>query len=107
MSRHANVVAVLVLAAVTGCGEAPERAAQERAAQDHVPKRPLRVDTRKGTFRGVRMFDSEKRVRARLGAARCSSASPMQPLGEDYYDIGGPTHFVPPPARGGRFAGPD
>ena len=53
-----------------------------------------------GSFRGLRLRDSEGDVRARFGAAKCSDLSPAQPLGEDYYDIGGPTSYSIPHGKG-------
>jgi len=91
--------ALALLAVVAAaCGE-KRSVAVSQSEREHVPDRPLRVDARAGTFRGLRMRDSEADVRARFGPARCSSRSPAQPLGEDYYDIGGPTSFRAP--RGG------
>lgn len=94
----------LVLISATACGDAARSPATDkptvRLVRDHVPERALTVDTRAGSFRGLRLRNSEADVRARFGAAKCSDSSPAQPLGEDYYDIGGPTYFREPRGTG-------
>jgi hypothetical protein len=95
-----SLVLLVLVATVAGCGDAARPVPAAQPAPEHVPADPLPVDTRAGTFRGLAFRDSEAAVRKRFGKARCSTTAPMQPLGEDYYDIGGPTHFVPPRGKG-------
>jgi len=86
----------LLLIAASACGDAARAPATNEPARDHVPARALTIDTRAGSFRGLQLGDSEADVHERFGAASCSTTSRAQPLGEDYYDIGGPTYFHEP-----------
>ncbi len=65
---------------------------------DVSPEKPRVVDETRGSYRGVRLGDRPRRVRATLGEppARGGGA----PLGEDFYEIGGPTSSQPPPRIG-------
>ncbi len=72
----------LVTAAVTlvsGCGGGDE------------PTTPSRLDERGGTYRGVRLGDTEAEVRDRFGAP--GEGEGFFPLGESYAEIGGPPAF--------------
>ena len=88
-----------MLITTAACGDTA-RAPDARLVRDHVPEHALTVDTRAGSFHGLRLRDSEADVRARFGAAKCSNRSRGEPLGEDYYDIGGPTYFREPRGTG-------
>jgi hypothetical protein len=65
--------------AATGYG------AHEAAAER---ERPLVFDVRHGTFRGIQVGDHPSEMRRRLGRRRCGGT--VEPIGEDYFDVGGP-----------------
>jgi hypothetical protein len=62
------------------------------------PERPLLVDELDGSYRGVRLGSSPRRVRAILGDP--PSRGGGAPLGENFYETGGPTASAPPPRTG-------
>jgi len=62
------------------------------------PEPPRLVDELGGSYRGAHLGDSPRRIRALLGDP--SSRGGGAPLGEDLYEIGGPTSSQPPPRTG-------
>jgi len=68
-----------------------------RAPIDKHPANPLVVDWRKGRYEGIALRSTTTRVIERLGRPdRRGENEPSSPIGEDYYDIGGPTSFRSP-----------
>jgi len=78
--RLAASALLLTLAAV-GCGG-------EGAGAD--PSRQLRLDEGRGTFDGVRLGDSQRQVRQRLGSTPCADGVQVAPRGKSFNEIGGP-----------------
>lgn len=68
-----------------------------RAPVDKDPENPLIVDWRKGTYEGIALRSSTERLVAKLGQPQKRGTNESaEPIGEDYYDIGGPTSFRTP-----------
>ncbi|HEV2058533.1 MAG TPA: hypothetical protein VGR11_04190 [Solirubrobacteraceae bacterium] len=68
-----------------------------RAPVDKHPDNPLIVDWRKGTYEGIALRSSTERLVAKLGRPQKRGTNESaEPIGEDYYDIGGPTAFRTP-----------
>ena len=68
-----------------------------RPPVDKHPENPLTVDWRKGTYEGVALRSTSADLIARLGKPeKRGGDEPAEPIGEDYYDIGGPTSFGSP-----------
>ena len=71
----------------------------------------MTVDWREGRYDGIALRSSTAALIARLGPPeRRGSDEPAEPIGEDYYEIGGPTAFRSPPGGPGddetlRFEG--
>jgi hypothetical protein len=60
-------------------------------------------DEFKGTYRNVGLGSSTARVRRTFGKPHAySPGQPFVPLGDDWYDIGGPT-YIPAPPKSGRY----
>jgi hypothetical protein len=58
---------------------------------------PLIVDWRKGTYEGIALRSSTERLVDELGRPQKRGTNESaEPIGEDYYDIGGPTAFRTP-----------
>ncbi|HSI81518.1 MAG TPA: hypothetical protein VK919_12800 [Solirubrobacterales bacterium] len=71
-----------------------------RPARDVDPDDPLIVDWRKGSLGDVRFGDEIEDVWRAFGRSEPAGPNePVVPLGEDYYEIGGPTGFGAPPGR--------
>lgn len=85
------VVGCLVLALGVGALDAI------RAPVDEHPANPLVLDWRAGTYEGVALRARVSELIARLGPPeRRGPDEPSEPIGESYYDIGGPTSFGSP-----------
>lgn len=70
---------------------------------DKHPEDPLTVDWREGSYEGVALRSSVAVLIARIGRPeRRGSEEPAEPIGEDYYDIGGPTSFGSPGTGPGK-----
>ena len=68
-----------------------------RPPADEHPDSPLIVDWRKGTYEGIVLGSSSAALIARLGRPdKRGTDEPFEPIGQDYYDIGGPTSFRMP-----------
>jgi hypothetical protein len=93
---------IRVLAAVLAtCALAPAAFAafdELRPPVDDTPDDPLVLDPVRGTYRGIALGDRERALVRRVGRPeRRGSNEPAEPLGEDYYEVGGPTtHDIPP-----------
>ena len=85
----ATVLALMVLASgVAGCDVGP---------RDGSPQDPLVLDWRRGTYEDVRLGDSTRRLVQLLGRPeRRGRNEPSEPIGEDFYDIGGLTNYGAP-----------
>jgi len=63
----------------------------------------LAFDWKRGTYEGVRLGDRTAELRRVLGSPVERGASqPFEPIGEDFYEIGGLTNFKSPATRGCR-----
>ena len=63
----------------------------------------LVFDWQRGTYEGVRLGDRTARLRRVLGPPlRRGASQPFQPIGEDFYEIGGLTNFKTPAFRDRR-----
>jgi hypothetical protein len=87
--------AALVGFALAGCGDAP----RERAAPG--PGGPT-VDETTAAFAGLRLGATSKAIRRRFGTPLKSPDGASTPPGVDFYEVGGPTFFRPPPALRSR-----
>jgi hypothetical protein len=68
-----------------------------RAPTDTQPANPLVVDWRHGSYEGIALRSSTTSLIKRLGRPiRRGANEPASPIGEDYYEIGGPTSFSSP-----------
>ncbi len=76
------ILCLLVASLFAGCSHVAGEQAQAGS--------PIVLDVKRGTYRGVQAGDSRREVRRRLGRTRCADSS-ITPLGEDYYEIGGPS----------------
>lgn len=80
-----------------GCvsdGETPPRDAQ--------PERPSVVDWKRGTYDSVRLGDRTNRLTDVLGEPEQRGTDlPVEPIGEDFYEIGGLTNYGSPDIPGG------
>jgi hypothetical protein len=74
-----------------GCGKAADRTAE----------RALVMDWKQGTYEGVRLGDSTASVIRVIGRPEQRGPSePLEPIGEDFYEIGGLTNVGTPRTRG-------
>jgi hypothetical protein len=68
-----------------------------RPPRDRTPEHPLTLNWRNGRFDGLALRMTTAAAQARLGVPDDSSnRSAASPVGEDYYEIGGPTSFGAP-----------
>jgi hypothetical protein len=86
---------VIVLGcALTGCG----------GAEAEPPSRPAAaaatIDELRGTYRGVGLGDTRRKLERRLGRARVTRDGPFQPIGDDYYDVALPPTLDYPSSSG-------
>jgi hypothetical protein len=93
------VVSLLVAGVVTlGACDWDELAAGDRNSND-----VRLLDWKRGTYEGVRLGDSAGRLIRVLGKPRRRGGDePIEPIGEDLYDIGGLTNYRSPDI-GARF----
>jgi len=83
IASAAAVAGVAILLA--GCGAGEER------------RDPLVLDWQQGTYEGLRLGDDGVKLRRILGPPVVHGAEePLQPAGEDFYEIGGLTNFRTP-----------
>jgi hypothetical protein len=82
-----------VLPAVLALGAASAFPFPDCGAPDE-PTEVLVFDWKRGTYQGVRLGDDTARLRRVLGRPqRRGPNEPFEPIGEDFYDIGGLTNF--------------
>jgi hypothetical protein len=79
----------VVALGLAGCGAVAD--AERGSAPAKV------VDERHGTFEGFRVGATSKAIRARFGTPLKSPDRAITPPDVDYYEVGGPTSFRPPP----------
>jgi hypothetical protein len=61
------------------------------------PADPLLLDWKRGTYEGVRLGDHRAELQRVIGRPqRRGSTEPFEPIGDDFYDIGGLTNFASP-----------
>ena len=71
-----------------------------RPARDRDPDNPLTVDWRRGTYEGLRLGDRTAKLVAVVGEPEKRGPNERaEPVGEDFYDIGGMTNFTWPDYR--------
>jgi hypothetical protein len=90
--------AIVVGLALTGCGD---------AARDPAVSEPgTRIlDETTAEFGGIRLGSTSEEIRRRFGSPLKSPDGAVTPPGVDYYEVGGPTSFQPPPALRTRRRG--
>ena len=92
-------VGLALAALAAGCG----------GSDDGEDARPLPLDERAGTFRGIGFGDSPADIRRVFGRPTpYSQTEGSMPLGDDFYDVGGPTtsEFPPEARKPGRSTEP-
>jgi hypothetical protein len=63
-----------------------------------VPEDPLVFDWKRGTYDGVRLGDDSAQLRRTVGRPlKQGENQPVEPVGEDFYEIGGLTNYDSPP----------
>jgi hypothetical protein len=94
------VVASLLLAGVVTLGACD---GDELAAGDRSSNEVRVLDWKRGTYEGVRLGDSAARLIRVIGKpGRRGRNEPIEPIGENFYDIGGLTNYGSPDT-GARF----